>query len=317
MLIVFLALGDLNWRALAQLEPFTLLLAFTLLGLNYLIGGLRLTALSGLVHPRISLWRGVSAYIMGLISAAVTPGGSGNTPAVALSLQQGGVPTPEAWSLALYLAVLDLFFMAWSLPLSLGILAQTTQLLSARAAAGLSVAAAFSCLGLWFVLSYRLDLLEQLIRRLFALRFLERWQSRALAFHAELGRTTALMARRPLWVQLPLAALTTLQHSTNYLIFFVIASALGEVPLWSTLAAVHSSTFASYAAPVPGGSGFLEVAVTYLLRGNRAVAVPALVAWRLICFYSRFLLAPFVGGALLASYRTSNSGQDVHSKKPL
>jgi len=269
-----------------------------------------LTALSALVRPRISLWRGINAYILGLISAAVTPGGSGNTPAVALSLRQGGVATPEAWSLALYLAILDLFFMAWSLPLSLGVLALNTQLLSKSTAAGLGVTSAFICLGLWFVLSYRLRWLEGLIRRLFALKFLERWQARALTFHAGLSRATALMARRPLWVHLPLAVLTTLQHSSNYLIFFVIASALGEVPLWPTLAAVHSSTFASYAVPLPGGSGFLEVAVTYLLRGNRAVAVPALVAWRLVSFYSRFLVAPFVGGALLASYRASKEGAD-------
>ena len=88
-----------------------------------------------------------------------------------------------------------------------------------------------------------------------------------------------------------------LQHLSNYLIFYTVAAALGRANLLPTLAVVHLSTFASYIVPTPGGSGFLEVAMTSLL-GSRSA--PAVVAWRLISFYTRFLIAPFVGGALVA-----------------
>ena len=295
--------GELNWQALARLDAQALLLSFGLLGLNYLLGGGRLYWLAKLADAPLTLAKGVRAYLLGLVAAAVTPGGSGNTPAVGVSLQKSGLAAVEAWSVTLYIAVLDLFFIAWSVPLSLALLGVKTQLLEPRSATVLAVAVFIVGLGLWFVLSYRLAWLEFLTRWLFGLKWLKRWQERALDFHGELERATTLMARRPLWLHVSLAVMTALQHTTNYLIFYVIAAALGDIAFWSSLAAVHASTLASYIVPVPGGSGFLEVAVTTLVGSN--IAVPAVVAWRLITFYTRFLIAPFVGGSLALSELSS------------
>ena len=199
------------------------------------------------------------------------------------------------------------------MPLSLGILGVRTRLLERGRSATLLAGAVFLVgLGLWYLLSYRLGWLETLTRWLFKLRWLRRWQERALTFHGELERATTLMARRPLWLHAVLATLTAVQHTTNYLIFYVIAAALGAVPLWSSLAAVHASTLASYIVPVPGGSGFLEVAVTTLVGGS--IAVPAVVAWRLVTFYTRFLIAPFVGGSLALSALTGEREKGERGK---
>ena len=291
--------GDLNWQALTRLNARALLLSFSLLGLNYLLGGGRLYWLARLADASITFARCVRAYLLGLVAAAVTPGGSGNAPAVGVSLQKSGLPAVQAWSVTLYIALLDLFFVAWSVPVSLAVLGVRTQLLEPRSATLLASAVFLVGLGLWFLLSYRLAWLEFLTRWLFNLKWLKRWQERALTFHGELETATTLMARRPLWLHVALAVLTALQHTTNYLIFYVVAATLGDVALWSSLAAVHASTLASYLMPVPGGSGFLEVAVTTLVGSS--IAVPAVVAWRLITFYTRFLIAPFVGGSLVLS----------------
>ena len=93
---------------MATLDAPVLLLGFGLLGLNYLLGGLRLCWLTSLVGEKVSFWANLRAYLLGLVSAAVTPGGSGNVPAVALGLQQAGVVATKAWSVTLYTSTLDL-----------------------------------------------------------------------------------------------------------------------------------------------------------------------------------------------------------------
>ena len=309
LLAIFYIGGDLDWHALAALDAKTLFISFGLLLANYLLGGLRLRWLSSLAGGKIRFYQGVRAYLLGLIGAAITPGGSGNAPAVGLSLRKTSLSSAQAWSVTLYTSILDLFFFAWSVPLSLVILGSRTRFLSGGAV-GMALAVSLVFLGLWYVFAYRLVWLRRTVGWLFRQRFFRRWQDRAEGFFESLTEGTALITRQPLWVQVPLAGLTAAQHISNYLIFFVITSALRTTPLWSSLAVVHLSTILTYVTPTPGGSGFLEVAVTSLL-GSRVA--PAVITWRLISFYSRFLLAPFIGGALIASYRRKPKEDPVPS----
>ena len=99
--------------AVRNLSGPALLWSVLLLGLSFLCGGLRISLLARTLGYRLRLPSAVRSHVLGLFSAAVTPSGSGNAPAIALMLTRDGLSGPHAWSVALYTGVVDLIFFAW------------------------------------------------------------------------------------------------------------------------------------------------------------------------------------------------------------
>ena len=309
--LTFWWLGE-DLANLTRVPPWALLTGFGLLLLNYLCGGLRIVLLTRMLEHPIDPWRSTRAYMLGLFSSAVTPGGSGQAPATVLALIRDGLSPVESMSVTVYVWVLDIFFLAWSVPLSLMILSRGSGLLDPTTAAITALLAGGAFLFSWFVLAYRLRALHGTVARLFSLRGLRRWRRQALRFVARIADATALMTRRGPGMQLLLHALTTTLYLATYLIFFVMIRGLGsDAGVPTAVAAVLLPSVLSFVFPTPGGAGLLELAAASLFsvqQGAGAVGT-ALFAWRLITFYTRFVVGPALGGTVLVK-RASAAKRD-------
>jgi len=312
VVLLFSDPGDL--LAVRNLSAWTLFSSTLLLGWSFLCGGLRLRLLARTLGYRLRLPSAVRAHILGLFSAAVTPSGSGNAPAIALMLTCDGLSRTHAWSVALYTGLVDLLFFAWGVPVALLTLKLSGKLPPSPwwSVGGAGVSALF--LALWYLLAYRLSALPGLAYRLCSFRILRRYRGRTERFAQTFTETVSRLSATTWSEQFILQAFSASLHLSVFAMFSVIAADLGlTLPLLPTLATLFLIFVVSHVVPTPGGSGFLELTLPLLLMPERpAAAVPALLVWRLLSFYSVFLLGPSLGGAALAK----RSGPDDPSTPP-
>ena len=289
-------------RNIFSLSSRALLVSALLLGTSFFSGGLRILLLARTLHYRLRLLSAVRCHILGAFSAAVTPSGSGNAPAIALMLRRDGLEQAHAWSVALYTSVIDLLFYAWFAPASL-----LTLYLSRRLPGGSwlllgGVLASALFFGLWYLLVFHFSVVTRLVSRVFRWRPLERFSARADRFVMGLTATVARLSATT-WLQHILLQLLSIGvHISVFGIFLVVAADLGfSLPILPTLATLFLVFVASHVVPTPGGSGVYELSLPLLLSsGNPSAVVPAVIVWRLIAFYSSFLLGPTLGGVALA-----------------
>ncbi len=300
-------------QAIFTLSSPTLLWSTLLLVLSFVSGGLRIQLLARTLSYNLRLSSAVRSHILGAFSAAVTPSGSGNAPAIALMLQRDGLTSAHAWSVALYTSVIDLLFYAWFAPASLLTLYLSRRLPGGSwlLAGGLAASALF--LGLWYLLVFHLSVVPPLINRIFSWRPLRRFKARAKHFTDGLTKTVARLSGATRLHHALFQLLSVGVHVSVFAIFLVVAADLElNLPALPTLAVLFLVFAASHVVPTPGGSGFFELSLPLLLSpGNPAAVAPAVIVWRLIAFYSSFLLGPPLGGAALAKRLGPQTPDDV------
>jgi uncharacterized protein (TIRG00374 family) len=138
------------------------------------------------------------------------------------------------------------------------------------------------------------------------LPFLQRWREGTLAFLDRVAEATRELSNTSLLHQLALHGLTAGLYVATYLTFYVIALGLGAHGRFlPTLASVQLPMVVSFAFPTPGGSGLLEVfaASIFKAEGRGGAVGAAILGWRLLTFYSRFIVGPALGGTALLRQR--------------
>lgn len=313
-------LGE-NLASITRLPLWGLGLGVLLVGVNYLSGGVRLYLLSSMVDHPITLVGALRAYALGLFSAALTPGNAGQAPAVVLSFTGDGMPASRAWSVNLYVWVLDLVLLAYSLPVSLLVLGRSTRLLTFASPWLLAgIAAAVAITMLWLLI-YRLSWLVRLAKGLFRLRWLRRWRASVAEFLNRFEAATSELLKGSLGQRFTLHLLTALVYfSTLFTFYVMVASMQHDVPVVLALAVAQVPTVLSTFFPTPGGAGLLEIfTASLMLAGTssdpgasgglpsasgadgetRGTIAAAILGWRLLTYYSRFLVAPALGAARL------------------
>src|SRR5690606_29570365 len=123
-----------------------------------------------------SLMACLRAYALGLFTSAITPGSAGQAPAVVLSFTRDGMPASRAWSVNVYVWVLDLAFLAYSVPVSLLLVGRSLTVLRISSPMIFAVIVAAATAGLIWILLFRLNWLTTLLKATFRLRWLRRWQ---------------------------------------------------------------------------------------------------------------------------------------------
>ena len=277
---------------------------------NYLCGAVRLTLLTRVTGEPVGFARSLRAYGLGLLSAAITPGGSGQAPAVVLSLVRDGVPASRAWSVNVYVWVVDLFFLTWSVPIGLVVLGHSTDLLGKVSPALLALVLAVVFLTLNFLLSYRLHWIKALVGPVMRLPWLRRWRDSSLEFLDRVADATRQLSRRGLGLQVVLHLLTAGLYLATFFAFYVVVVGLGSrPPLLPTLAAVQLPMVISFLFPTPGGAGILEIASASLVtaEGSSGQVGAAILAWRLLTYYSRYAIGPALGGSVLLRRRPART----------
>lgn len=72
-------------------------------------------------------------------------------------------------------------------------------------------------------------------------------------------------------------------------------------PYLTTLAILVTVSIGAYVIPTPGGSGYLELATSYLFHDQLAdgLIAPVVVTWRMFGYYLNFILGPILAGTML------------------
>lgn len=273
-----------------------------LAALNYVAGALRLMLLARVAQSPLSFFPALRAYALGLFSGAITPGSAGQAPAMVLSLVSDGTSAAEAWRMAVRVWVLDLFFLAWSVPLSVLLLGRSTRFMARFHPELLATGLFIGSTTLILVLIFRMNWLTSTAGYLLKLPLLRRWRSASIEFMARVEKAGRTLWSAPLQVQLRLHLYSLVIYISTYLTFWVVVESLrpGSNLLVTMAGAQVPMVLASF-FPTPGGAGLLEVLTASLMRSGHAAA--AILAWRLLTFYLRMLVGPVLGWQVLRNAR--------------
>lgn len=297
--VIFRVGGDL--LVIRRLPIVSLSLAVAALLVSFLFSAWRLQYLASRLHQPLKLHHAARTHILGMFSAAVTPGGSGTTPAMALLLMHQGFSGGQAWATAVTTFAADAFFHAWSMPLALAALLLLGIYPRSALALGLGVLAILITLAVGYLVFFKLVWLTPIARLLLRGPLL-RFRRRGLRFLEKLLEANHAFASASWRWHLPLQTLTLLAWISFFAVLFFLAQGLGiHLGLLATEAGVMVVMVLSTMIPTPGGSGFFELGLSYLLLGHGGNdAVPAVILiYRLLTYYALFLIGPLLGGYVL------------------
>lgn len=299
---------------------------------NYLAGAHRLWLLMRYAGAPITFVQGLRAYAIGLFSAAASPGSAGQAPAVVLSLTRDGVPASRAWSANVHVWALDLAFLAWSLPVSLIALGRGTRVLNVDRIEVVALLFALGAAALIWVLQFRLGWLTVALDSLFRLRPLRRWRASVKAFGERVREASGMIRSVDLPGRIWLHALTVTIYLSTLFTFYLTVKALDpSASLLVTLAAAQVPMVLATFFPTPGGAGLLEVLTASILRvgtvpvvgsysgdlefapgeevlSKSGTVAAAILGWRLLTFYSRYVIGPVLGGSWFWRGRDAGGG---------
>jgi glycosyltransferase 2 family protein len=283
----------LSWESLVW--------ALLSMGASFIFAGLRLQHLCRRLGHRLKFRHAIRAHLLGNFSAAVTPSGHGNAPAIALTLQYQGLPSGQAWATSIAVFVADTLFLIYALPISLVFLRLHGLYPNTLLWNVLGLLAVILPCFIAYLFLFRLRWLTPIFRGLLRGPLL-RFRKRALRFVDTLLESNRTFTGAPWWFY----GVTQLLTLCSWLSFFLVLSALAdgfglEVAVLATTAWQVATTTLSFAVPTPGGSGFFELGTSllFLNHGNDAAIPALLLAWRLITYYLFFLIGPLLGGYLL------------------
>ena len=271
-------------------DPFLLFLIVCSLFFTLYLPAFRLKILSSSHGYFVSLFHASLVHSVGMFSAAITPGGSGSTPALIGGLSSLSIPLGGATALSIQLLILDIFFFAFTVPLAGFYFFASVGFFSLH----LFILIILFPLFAFFVFLLLVRRPEWILRLFIAFAgfaFLRRSRYRLFRFYREyrsLSRSFSSFSLLRILVLIMLSFFYWINLFTLFWLFFQAFSAAGFL---NTFSALLLSTFASMFAPTPGGSGFIEFFVQTGLPVGSSVA-EVLVLWRVFTFYVFFVLGP-------------------------
>ncbi|MBX3142810.1 MAG: flippase-like domain-containing protein [Trueperaceae bacterium] len=306
---------------------------------NYAAGAHRLWLLMRYARAPVTFIQSLRAYAVGLFTAAASPGSAGQAPAVVLSLTRDGVPASRAWSANVHIWALDLAFLAWSLPVSLIALGRSTRILRVDNIEVIAILFALAAAALIWILQFRLEWLTVALTAIFRLRPLRRWQQSVAAFGKRVQEANTMISSIDLLGRVWLHVLTITVYVSTLLTFYVMVRAFDpNAPLLVTMAAAQVPMVLATFFPTPGGAGILEVLTASILRAGTVRVVgtysgdlefapgeeiisksgtvaAAILGWRLLTFYSRYVIGPVLSGGWFTRKRAPNTQIDAQTEQ--
>lgn len=309
MVVALLSVG--GPRALlrvGELGPLHLVLAVLALLVAFVFSAVRLQFICSLLGFKLKLRHAIRAHVLGMFSAAVTPGGSGSMPGLALTLGLQGMKHAKAWAAAIATLSADTTFHAWALPLSLIGLYSMSVYPRTPLWTALGIVTIVLTLVMAYVLLFRVAWLNPIVRLVMRGPLL-RFRRAATRFAESFVTNSQTLSSAPLWKHGVIQVLTALSWASYFLVLYFLLLGLGvQLSLWLALAGQTVVTVMSSFIPTPGASGFFEVVLSWFLlgRGSGDAGPAAVFVWRLITFYSLFVLGPLLGGYMIVRQTTGS-----------
>lgn len=294
---------------LGELSPTYLLLAVLALVASFVLSAMRLQLICSSLGFKVKLRHAVRAHVLGMFSAAVTPGGSGNMLGLALTLGVQGMDRTKAWAAALATLSADTTFHAWAMPASLIALYAMGTYPRTPLWTALGILTIVATVALAYVLLFRVSWLRPVLNGILRGPLL-RFRRPAIRFADGFIASSQTLSAAPLWKHGVIQALTALAWAAFFLVLYFLLRGLGvSIGVWLALVGQTVVTVMSAFVPTPGASGFLEVVLSWFLvgRGSGEAGPVAVFVWRLVTFYSLFVVGPLLGGYLVVRQATNGA----------
>ena len=268
---------------------------------EWLMPAVRLQLLCRNQGSGVSYTSALLVHLVSVLGAVATPGNAGGAPTAAVALNRIGVPFGRSVGVMLQVFVLDLFFFAWAVPLSLGYLlvSGAFALPPAIEAAGLGMSV-LALAGAVVLGRYPRPVVALLLLAS-KLPLARRFDYRIRGVARDYYRSSRAYGRTPILLRASLNVVTAVHWLAAFVLLWGFLKLYGvDLSLAVTLALLNVLTLVSQFVPTPGGAGFVEAAValgvgSYAAGGSVA---GALVLWRLLAFNIIFLVGPFAGWLL-------------------
>lgn len=284
-----------------ELQPLQVALALAALAASFLFSALRLRSICRTLGRSIGVLHAVRAHVLGMFSAAVTPGGSGSMPGLALTLELQGMARARAWAAALATMAADTAFHAWAMPVSLVALYSLGAYPRTPLWAVVGIVSILLTCLLAYVLLFKVVWLRPVLSGVLRGPLL-RFRRRGLRFAASFIESSRTFAAAPWHQHVLIQLFTAAGWAAFFLVLYFLLLGLG-VDLGVPLALAGQTVVAvlSTFIPTPGGSGFFELVLSWFLvgRGSGEAGPAAVFVWRLLTYYSLFVLGPLLGGYLI------------------
>lgn len=280
-------------------NPYLMVAAALLFGLHLVFPTLKLLYLCRYQGMPMSFRKAVLVHFASVFGAVITPSNSGGAPTMVMALGRLGYPVGKGVGVASQVFILDLIFFAWSGPLGLAYLIYTRTLQLPLNAEILTLLAVLLALGLAVALSRYPKQVSGFLLWLARQRPFRRVQGRLGAVARDYYRSAQAYLTFSAGQHLALQAFTALGWFTSFLMLWALLSLYGVERGPVTVTALLSAiTLVANFVPTPGGSGFVEAAVSLTAAG---AATAPVVLWRLFNYYLFFLLGPLSGWLLYHS----------------
>ena len=290
----------LEWRFVAILLP--------LIGLDYLVGGLRYRLyFDGKVLPYVSLWNCMRSNWANMFMGAATPFQTGGGPAQLYILWRCGATVADGIlsSLINFTATL-IFFLIASVA---AILLLPSDLFGENFAplfkTGFVAVGGVAALMLFVLLFPKLG--QQTIKKFLGLlpirgekflRFRDRLLSKLEAETQRFGEGFQKIIRHKKWTLAVTVLLTLTLFSNKYLMGYVIARALGrEVPFGIFIGLQIVQLLVIYFAPTPGASGVAELSSVWLM--GKLIPESLLIIYAVLWRLAATIIGAAIGGLVL------------------
>ena len=237
-----------------------------------------------------------------VLGSALTPSGSGGTPALVGALKQLNIPFGKGLGIAIQLFIFDLIFLIVVLPLGLLKIFLSSKLVLTSSLLFFATLTCILSIGGAILLGFYPRLL---VRGIFWLRekpLFKRFKGKLWKIAKDYYQSSKVFSRLSVKSWFILQTSTMFNWLANFWLLWGLMKLygliLGIIDLTSLLSIV---TLISFVVPTPGASGFIELMVGILAGsqiGQQALAIPILL-WRVGSFYLVYLIGPISGWLLL------------------
>lgn len=281
-------------------SPGLLVLAAVALAVWWMAPTARVWILARFQGERISWLYAALAHIAQVFGVAMTPSGTGGSPAMLVVFERAKLPLGIALAIVVQVFILDLASLALMIFVGTAYLvfgssiALEPRFLILAAVAG-TVALVIAVLLVRFP-----GVIYTLVRIVKRWRVLAKFKPQLTRIGREYLRSSAVFRELRLAQWALILGTNIAGWAASFVLFWTLLAVYGaHAEVWSIIALLSIITLFGFFVPTPGGAGFYEVTVG-LATGSTAGAGGAAIAgatvvWRILTFYVIYVLGP-VGG---------------------
>lgn len=268
----------------------------------------RLRILAGFQGEKLSWLNAALAHVAQVFGVAMTPSGTGGSPAMLVVFERAKLPLGVALGIVVQVFIIDLAALAIMIFVGTTYLVFFSNIPLETNFLALAVVAGAVALAVAVLLIRFPGAIYTLVRFIKKWRILARFRSKLTRIGREYLRSSAVFQSLKFSQWCGILGTNITGWAASFVLFWVLLLMFGATAeLFSIVALLSIITLFGFFVPTPGGAGFYELTVglaTGTGDGASSAAIAgATVLWRLVTFYVIYLLGPIGGWILFARWK--------------